>query len=339
MNEPGFLRCIATVEQNGRTYRGLATAALQTRSDQTDPAGPGRFRSVLGRRTKPLSPNFPLMRRSLRCPSMAMALPTATTSICRTSAWEPHPRASMAFSASRKRPANTRHSSAFPAPVSARIVALPRWQRAASSRCRWGFTASLSPWSSPFTTPLATGALANYNTFGLDNRDRYYYRRVYLGCVRANDFLTSHPKWDGVQPRRHRRQSGRSTVNSDRRAGPSCPRVSRLLPCAFRCHRVPAESCRGLAAHVPRRRWTPVAPLAGQDRNLSAITTLSTSRDVSKCPASTRGASTTRRARLPPCTRLTMSSPDARSCFWRSKPATTTSPSKSPRLRRGCKRS
>jgi cephalosporin-C deacetylase len=36
------------------------------------------------------------------------------------------------------------------------------------------------------------------NTFGLDNRDRYYYRRVYLGCVRANDFLTRHPKWDGV---------------------------------------------------------------------------------------------------------------------------------------------
>ena len=45
---------------------------------------------------------------------------------------------------------------------------------------------------------LGAGALANYNTFGLDNRDRYYYRRVYLGCVRANDFLTSHPKWDGV---------------------------------------------------------------------------------------------------------------------------------------------
>jgi len=44
---------------------------------------------------------------------------------------------------------------------------------------------------------LGVGALANYNTFGLDNRGRYYYRRVYLGCVRANDFLVAHPKWDG----------------------------------------------------------------------------------------------------------------------------------------------
>src|SRR5262249_5673552 len=45
---------------------------------------------------------------------------------------------------------------------------------------------------------LGAGALFNYNNFGLEGRDRYYYRRVYLGCVRANDFLTSHPKWDGV---------------------------------------------------------------------------------------------------------------------------------------------
>src|SRR4051812_24546918 len=28
LGEPGFLRCIATVEQNGKIYRGLATAAF-----------------------------------------------------------------------------------------------------------------------------------------------------------------------------------------------------------------------------------------------------------------------------------------------------------------------
>ena len=36
-----------------------------------------------------------------------------------------------------------------------------------------------------------------YTAFNLDDRERYYYRRVYLGCLRANDFLVSHPKWDG----------------------------------------------------------------------------------------------------------------------------------------------
>jgi cephalosporin-C deacetylase-like acetyl esterase len=44
---------------------------------------------------------------------------------------------------------------------------------------------------------LGAGALQGYATFNLDERDRYYYRRVYLGCVRANDFLTSRPRFDG----------------------------------------------------------------------------------------------------------------------------------------------
>ena len=44
---------------------------------------------------------------------------------------------------------------------------------------------------------LGAGALQGYPTFNLDERDRYYYRRVYLGCVRANDFLVTRPRFDG----------------------------------------------------------------------------------------------------------------------------------------------
>lgn len=44
---------------------------------------------------------------------------------------------------------------------------------------------------------LGAAALQGYNTFNLDERDRYYYRRVYLGCVRANDFLATRPRYDG----------------------------------------------------------------------------------------------------------------------------------------------
>ncbi len=46
---------------------------------------------------------------------------------------------------------------------------------------------------------LSTGALNGYQNFNLDDRDRYYYKRVYLGCVRANDFLVSLPQYDGSQ--------------------------------------------------------------------------------------------------------------------------------------------
>ena len=40
---------------------------------------------------------------------------------------------------------------------------------------------------------LGAGALNGYQNMNLDDRDRYYYKRVYMGCVRANDFLTNLP--------------------------------------------------------------------------------------------------------------------------------------------------
>lgn len=41
------------------------------------------------------------------------------------------------------------------------------------------------------------GAENGYLTYGLDNRDNYYMRRVYLACIRCIDFLTALPEWDG----------------------------------------------------------------------------------------------------------------------------------------------
>ncbi len=37
----------------------------------------------------------------------------------------------------------------------------------------------------------------SYLVNGLDNRDSYYMKKVYLACVRAVDYLTSLPEWDG----------------------------------------------------------------------------------------------------------------------------------------------
>ncbi len=45
---------------------------------------------------------------------------------------------------------------------------------------------------------LEFGTLAGYQLFNLEDPDRYYYKQVYMGCLRANDFLTSLPKFDGV---------------------------------------------------------------------------------------------------------------------------------------------
>jgi cephalosporin-C deacetylase-like acetyl esterase len=46
-------------------------------------------------------------------------------------------------------------------------------------------------------TELGTGALRDYFRFNLDDRDNYYYKRVYLGCVRSVDFIFSLPRFNG----------------------------------------------------------------------------------------------------------------------------------------------
>ena len=52
-------------------------------------------------------------------------------------------------------------------------------------------------YDSPLYQNLAAGALANYNTNNMEDRDRYYYKRVYVGCVRAVDFIYSLDDFDG----------------------------------------------------------------------------------------------------------------------------------------------
>jgi cephalosporin-C deacetylase len=47
-------------------------------------------------------------------------------------------------------------------------------------------------------TDMISGWLNQYWTYNLDNKDAYYFKRVYLGCVRANDFIFSLPQFDGV---------------------------------------------------------------------------------------------------------------------------------------------
>lgn len=44
---------------------------------------------------------------------------------------------------------------------------------------------------------LSNGILSSYYTQGIDNRYSYFYRRVYLGCVKGIDFLQSLPQCNG----------------------------------------------------------------------------------------------------------------------------------------------
>lgn len=44
---------------------------------------------------------------------------------------------------------------------------------------------------------LTYGALSGYYTMNINNREQYYYKRVYMGCVKGIDFLLSLPQCNG----------------------------------------------------------------------------------------------------------------------------------------------
>ncbi len=52
-------------------------------------------------------------------------------------------------------------------------------------------------YDSDLYTDLGSGLLQGYWANNLDDREKYYFRRVYLGCVRAVDFIYSLPEFDG----------------------------------------------------------------------------------------------------------------------------------------------
>jgi cephalosporin-C deacetylase len=48
-----------------------------------------------------------------------------------------------------------------------------------------------------FYTKVGNGALKNYLWIGSEDRETSYFLRMFLGCARAVDYLSSRPDWDG----------------------------------------------------------------------------------------------------------------------------------------------
>ena len=121
----------------------------------------------------------------------------AGRSICRTSASQRARAGSTASSACR------RAAGKYPALLSVPGAGVRPYRGLAELAGRGLITFQIGIHGIPVIQPqevydsLARGGLNGYPTFGLDSRERYYYRRVYMGTLRANDFLTSLPQWDG----------------------------------------------------------------------------------------------------------------------------------------------
>ena len=195
MKEPGFLRCIVTFDHNGAAFRGMATAGFSPEKispTQTEPVDFDAFwakaKDELAK--LPLDPHLtPMPEQSNdRVEVFQVNLQNVGT---------PPARASRFYGVL----CVPRGAGPFPAmmiPPGAGI-------RKLSGQREWaerGFiTLEVGIHGIPVILPAElyaslNGALGGYPELNLDNRDRYYFRRVILGCLRANDYLVAHPKWD-----------------------------------------------------------------------------------------------------------------------------------------------
>lgn len=192
LKTPGFLRCIVTVSYEGNRYQGMATAGFDPEKIKQTVPRPADFNDFWNKAKAELS-RIPLDTRMTLMPERC----TEKVNVYHVSILN------YGYSRIYGIVAIPRKEGKFPAvlfvPGAGVRGYAPDMDLAEKGIITFvigihGIPVNLDP---GVYQDLANGALREYYTFNLDNRDRYYYKRVYLGCVRANDFLVSLPQYDG----------------------------------------------------------------------------------------------------------------------------------------------
>ncbi len=201
MKEPGFLRCIATVEVDGRTYRGLGTAGFKPEAIRPTTDDPADFEAFWAAGKQDLA-KLPLDAQLTFLPDYS----TPTVETYHVSLQNVGPQ-NIGMTGAPSRLYGIlclpKGDGKYPAVLSVPGAGVRAYRGMLNLAQKGIITFQIGIHGLPVILDaavydsLSRGALANYPTFGLDDKTRYYYRRVYLGCVRANDFLTSLPKWNG----------------------------------------------------------------------------------------------------------------------------------------------
>jgi cephalosporin-C deacetylase len=192
MKEPGFLRCIATVRHEGRSYRGLATVGYDIERIGPTVKDPSDFDAFWLKTKKELA--------ALPIDAKVVALPERSTSTVKVFHVNiqnlggarlygmlaipvkpgPHP-AILQVPGAGIRPYNPDIELAEKGVIVFTVGI-------------HGIPVNMDP---SVYRDLEAGALKGYFHFNNDSRERYYYRRVYAGCVRAIDYLFTLPEFDG----------------------------------------------------------------------------------------------------------------------------------------------
>lgn len=194
----GFIRCKASAEFAGRTYLGVATAAVAPetiRPFQTEPADFDAF----WQKGKDDLAKIPLEARLTLLPEACTDKVNVYHVSFRTlnQAWNPQPPRIYGILCEPRTPGK------YPAVLKVPGAGVRPYAGDPDLAARGAIVLEIGIHGIPVNLPqnvydaLYGGALHSYWLNQLDNREAYYYHRVYLGCVRANDFLTAREMWDG----------------------------------------------------------------------------------------------------------------------------------------------
>jgi cephalosporin-C deacetylase len=193
LDKPGFLRCIVTAEIEGEKYRGLATAAFEPEHIKPTTDMPKDFVGFWNK-AKTDAAKIPMDAKMDPLPEKS----TATVDVFAVN-FQNYQTGSRIYGmlSMPKKPGK------YPA-----ILRVPgagvRGYGADVDMAGKGFIVLQIgihgiPLNMADTTykRLADGSLKGYPLSNANNRDTYYFKRVFMGCVRANDFICSLPGFDG----------------------------------------------------------------------------------------------------------------------------------------------
>jgi Acetyl esterase (deacetylase) len=193
MKEAGFLRCRVIAEYEGKEYTGLATAAFSPEEIRPTTSEPEDF-VQFWEKAKADAAKIPMDARVRLLPERC----TETVNVYEIDIQNFKP-GSRLFGilctpkAQGKYPALLRVPGAGVRPYNGDI----------NNAEKGIITLEIGIHGIPVTMNasvydnIRTGSLDGYQNYNLDDKDRYYYKRVYLGCVRAVDFIFSLPEFDG----------------------------------------------------------------------------------------------------------------------------------------------
>ena len=190
---PGFLRATATARIDGVTYTGMATAAFSPEKIDASTTAPPDFESfwqkaISDARRTPLEPV--MTRRA--------DWSTADVDVYHVS-FQNHRAGSRIYGVLSVPSKPGRYPAMLVVPGAGVRPYFPSVSTARRGVIHLAIGIHGIPVDrdSLLYNELRSTALANYSTFGVEDRDSYYYKRVFTGVVRAGDFLFSLPQFDG----------------------------------------------------------------------------------------------------------------------------------------------